>query len=81
MFLAGNVHEFRNTARHMIFNNKNILKRHKRKNPNESSNWLPDSLIQTRYPILLNLKLLVTEKTYLLFIYLATSEILLWIKM
>lgn len=31
MFLAGNVHEFRNAARHMIFNNKNISKTHKRK--------------------------------------------------
>lgn len=80
MFLAGNVHEFRNTARHTIFNNKNILKRHKRKNPNESSSWLPASLSQTRYPIFLNLKLLVTVKIVLLFIYLDTSEILLWIQ-
>lgn len=79
MFLAGNVHEFRNTARHMIFNNKNILKRHKRKNPNESSSWLPASLNQTRYPIFLNMKLLVMVKHVLLFIYLATHQILLWI--
>jgi len=80
MFLAGNVHEFKNTARHMIFNNKNILKRHKRESPNQSSSWLPASLIQTKYPIFLNLKLLVTVKNVLLFIYLATSEILLWIQ-
>lgn len=79
MFLAGNVHEFRNTARHMIFNNKNILKRHKRKNPNESSSWLPASLSQTRYPIFLNMKLSVMVKHGLLFIYLATCQILLWI--
>lgn len=76
MFLAGNVHEFRNTARHTIFNNKNILKRHKRKNPNESSSWLPASLGQTRYPIFLNLKLLVTVKNTAF----PTSEITLWIQ-
>lgn len=70
MFLAGNVHEFRNTARHTIFNNKNTLKRHKRKNPNESSSWLPASLSQTGYPVFLNLKLLVTVKNTLLFLLL-----------
>lgn len=73
MFLAGNVHEFRNTARHMIFNNKNILKTHKRKNPKESCLWLPASFSQTRYPIFLNLKLLVTVKYVLFFFYLAET--------